>query len=578
MGRGTGTTGAGGRGALAALRAERDALATTLDSMRQGVCLFGANGRLRVANRRFSEVVGVPRDAVRSGMSHDEVVAACVGAMRPDGVTVEDAIRAEARALGEVGEDCPFEDVTVLADGRSVSRVISLVPGGGWIATYDDVTERVTSEQRVSHMASHDALTDLANRTRMKEELEGAIRRGNGRRGCALHYLDLDHFKAVNDTMGHPVGDTLLVQVADRLRGCVRERDTVARLGGDEFAIVQTGVSCPADAEVVAARVVRELCRPFDIDGQVVNIGVSIGITVAPTDGDDVDRLVKNADVALYKAKECRGTWRFFEASMDEVIQARRLVETELRGGMARGEFAVHYQPILDLRNGRATGIEALVRWQHPERGLVSPNDFIKVAEEIGVIRELGGFVLRQACADAARCGDVRVAVNVSPVQMREASFVDEVVAALAETGLAPERLEVEITEEALMGRGVDPRRNLARLKDAGVRLSLDDFGTGFSSLSCLRTFPIDRIKIDRSFVRNLGEGRADDVVARSIVQLALNMGIQVTAEGVETEAQRNWLRREGCHEIQGYLVSPPRPVGDLAPLMATWRRGRRAA
>ncbi len=436
-----------------------------------------------------------------------------------------------------------------------------------------DVTERKQAEARIAHMAHHDALTGLPNRVLFHERLDDALarlRRPGGAPSLAVHCLDLDHFKSVNDTLGHPVGDLLLKAVAERLARCVGEEALVARLGGDEFAVIQPIASGPNAAGELANRLIALVAAPYDVQGNEVVIGASIGIALAPGDGDTADVLLRNADMALYRAKsEGRGTSHFFEPEMDRRIQARRSLELDLRKAFVNGEFELYYQPLVNLGSNAVTGFEALLRWRHPERGMISPAEFVPLAEEIGLIVPLGEWVLRQACMQAATWpGDVKVAVNLSPAQVRSRGVVPAVLSALAHSRLAPQRLELEITESVLLGETDANLATLHRLREIGARISMDDFGTGYSSLSYLRSFPFDKIKIDRSFVRELAERPDCVAIVRAVAGLGASLGIATTAEGVETREQLERLRREGCTEVQGFLFSPPRPAAEITRLM----------
>jgi diguanylate cyclase (GGDEF)-like protein len=396
----------------------------------------------------------------------------------------------------------------------------------------------------------------------------------------AVLVLGLDNFKAVNDTLGHGIGDKLLRGVAKRLRSTLREEDVLARLNSDEFAVVQSGVTRPEDAVLLARRLLEAVGDPYLLDGHSVVIGASIGIAVSPGDGDESDRLLKNADMALSRAKnEFRGTFSFFEAEMDARAQTRRKIEIELRDAIQNDLLRPYYQPLIDLATGRITGFEALVRWPHPERGMISPGDFIPVAEETGLINAVGGLMLRRACMDAALWpDDVRVAVNLSPLQFRVGNLLSLVMETLKQTGLAATRLELEITETLVLEKSSHVLATLHALRSLGVRISMDDFGTGYSSLSYLRSFPFDKIKIDQSFVRDLGSNRDAQAIVRSIISLGKGLGVTITAEGVETEAELSCLRNEGCHEGQGFLFSRARPNAEIVSLLKAQRGGDREA
>jgi diguanylate cyclase (GGDEF)-like protein len=433
--------------------------------------------------------------------------------------------------------------------------------------------ERQHAEARIGFMARHDVLTSLPNRVLFAERLELALAQMGRGAGFAVHCLDLDHFKEVNDTLGHPFGDKLLCAVAERLKACVREVDTVARLGADEFAIVQRDVKQAADAELLARRIVEVVGKPYELEGQGATVGVSIGISLAPADGALGERLLKNADLALGRAKaEARGVWRFFEAGMDARVQARRKLELDLREALARDELALHYQPIYDLERERVSGFEALLRWRHPVRGMVSPAEFIPIAEDTGLIVSIGEWVLHQACAEATRWPEhVMLAVNVSPAQFVHGALLRAVGDALAASGLKAGRLELEITESVLLADSGTTFSTLNALRALGVGISMDDFGTGYSSLSYLRSFPVDKIKIDQSFIRNLSATDGSDMIVRAIIGLGRSLDLTITAEGVETEDQLARLRAEGCNEVQGYFFSPAVPSDQVLQLIERW-------
>ena len=444
----------------------------------------------------------------------------------------------------------------------------------------EQTAERARAEALVSHMAHHDALTMLPNRVRFRENLKQDLLRARPEQPIAVLCLDLDDFKAVNDTLGHPVGDALLKSVAQRLLNCVHETDTVARLGGDEFAIVQVAGAQPVAATVLAQQLIETIAAPYEIEGHSVVIGTSAGIALAPNDGSDPDELLKNADMALYRAKaEGRGTYRFFEAKMDADMQARRLLEMDLRGALARSEFEVHYQPLVDLNSARLNGFEALLRWRHPQRGLVSPAEFIPLAEEIGLIGLIGAWVLRQACTDAAGWpGELTVAVNLSPVQFKSKTLTLDVVAALGASGLPSSRLELEITEAVMLHDTETTLATLKELKALGTRISMDDFGTGYSSLSYLRKFPFDKIKIDQSFIRDLASRPESLAIVRAVAGLGSTLGIATTAEGVETMDQLRTVRAEGCTQVQGFLLGKPKPASAIPVLLEAFAEAHKQA
>jgi len=434
-----------------------------------------------------------------------------------------------------------------------------------------DVTERKQAEARIAYMAHHDALTDLPNRIlfheRLNELLARVRRHGDS---LAVHCIDLDHFKGVNDTLGHPMGDELLQSVAKRLGNCLRESDMVARLGGDEFAVVQFPLGSPNEASKLANTLIDVVSKPYEVQGHEFVIGASIGIALAPDDGAEADVLLRNADIALYRAKaDARGTAHFFEPEMDRRIQTRRQLELDLRKAFANGDFELFYQPLVSLATNAVNGFEALLRWRHNERGIVAPDEFIPLAEEIGLIVPLGEWVLRKACAEAVQWpGELKVAVNLSPAQFRNRGVVKAVLAALAYSRLPANRLELEITESVLLAETETNLATLHQLREIGVRISMDDFGTGYSSLSYLRCFPFDKIKIDRSFVSELAERPDCVAIIRAVAGLGTSLGIATTAEGIETPEQLERVRAEGCTEVQGYLFSPPRPASELGALL----------
>jgi diguanylate cyclase (GGDEF)-like protein/PAS domain S-box-containing protein len=466
-------------------------------------------------------------------------------------------------------------EIQVLTFGRRVT----FDDRDGYLVAVVDITERRQAEARIAHMAHHDGLTDLPNRELFQERLKQVLaggRPGIGR--VAALCVDLDLFKNVNDSFGHPIGDRLLRSVADRLRSHVIGSNLVARLGGDEFAVILTNVVSPNEASDYAARLIKTLSEAYEIDGIEVVIGASIGIALSPGDGETSEELMRNADMALYRAKsDGGGVHRFFEREMDRQAQRRRDMELDLRRAFAIGEFELHYQPLVDIAADRISGFESLLRWRHPQRGMVSPADFIPVAEDIGLIVALGEWVLREACTEAAKWpADVKVAVNLSPVQFRSRNLVQVVISALAHSGLSPRRLELEITESLFLAETEANLAILHQLRELGVSISMDDFGTGYSSLSYLRSFPFDKIKIDRSFVKDLAQ-RSDCVaIVRAISGLGRSLNITTTAEGVETIDQLDWLRAEGCNEVQGFLFSAARPAAEVEALL--FRFGQRAS
>jgi diguanylate cyclase (GGDEF)-like protein len=441
----------------------------------------------------------------------------------------------------------------------------------GMIVLYTDISELKRRDKELHHLALHDGLTGLPNRKLFRQRVEQAIATARDHGWTvAVMCLDLDFFKSVNDTLGHAAGDHLLKCVAERLRAHFRENDMIARLGGDEFAVVIANLATPEIAARLASRLIEEVSKPVDYHGQQINVGLSIGIALSPNDGIDSEAILKNADLALYRSKtDGRGTVRFFEAEMDARAQARRSLEIALRQAVSRNELELHYQPQVDIYANEILAFEALVRWRHPERGLISPLEFIPLAEETGVILSLGQWVLRRACADASEWpASVGVSVNVSPAQFKNDNLTQIVVSVLEETGLAPHRLELEITESILL-RDVDANlKTLRELKALGIRIAMDDFGTGYSSLGNLRSFPFDKIKIDRSFVSDLEQNPDSMSIIHAVLGLGHSLGMAICAEGVETVGQLAYLRQEGCSEVQGYYYSKPKPVAEIAAML----------
>lgn len=540
-------------------------LDAALTHMVQGVCLYDADQRIVVANRRYAEIYNLPEETVTPGTCLREVLETRVRADVYD--------EHEAREFVELGilkfRESVSEIVT-LKDGRHISVVRRPLADGGLISTHEDVTERKRADALVAHMAMHDVLTGLPNRSLLRERLERALPRAASGHIAALLCIDLDRFKAVNDTLGHPTGDALLKSVGERLQACVRGGDLVARLGGDEFAVLQTAIVDPGQAAALAERLIASLSQPFLIDNHNVSIGASVGIAVAPTDGVDGTTLLKNADLALYCSKSTgRGRYCFFESDMDAKIQARRTLELDLRSALPLNQFELYYQPLIDLKSNKVVAMEALLRWKHPERGIVPPSEFVSVIEEIGLIERIGLWVIQQACAEAVTWpDDISVSVNLSPHQFKSNTLALDVAAALAASGLAARRLELEITETALMQNTASTLEALSTIRAFGVKVAMDDFGTGYSSLSYLHAFPFDKIKIDKCFVQTLSEKTESAHILRAVVDLGTNLKMVTTAEGVETAAQLQQLRDDGCTQVQGYYFSPPQPAAQIPALL----------
>jgi diguanylate cyclase (GGDEF)-like protein len=545
-----------------------------LNNMTHGLCMFDADEKLIVCNATYVQMYGLTGDEARPGTPLGRIDGhrAKIG-------TGAIASPEQAAAVAQSGRE--FSAFTQeLMDGRVIAVSQRPMADGGWVAVHEDITERRRAEAKISHLARHDLLTNLPNRVLFREFLEQAFAKSRSGEGCAILCLDLDHFKTVNDTLGHPVGDELLKLAATRLLSVVQSADMVARIGGDEFAIVQTAVARPEQCSELASRIVDLIGQPFQVQGRHVEIGTSVGIAIAPNDGASPDQLLKNADMALYLAKsDGRGTHRFFEREMDRRLQARRTLELDLRSAIANAEFELHYQPIIRLADGHVSCFEALVRWNHPQRGMIPPGQFIPLAEETGLIVPLGEWVLRTACAQASRWSEkVGVAVNLSAAQFKGRNLVQIALSALAASGLAPSRLDLEITESVLLQDEANTLATLHQLRGLGVRISMDDFGTGYSSLAYLRSFPFDKIKIDRSFVRDIAESNDSQAIIRAVTGLAQSLKIATVVEGIETEAQLTMAKAEGCDEAQGFLFSKPMPEQQVADFLAKRRRIASAA
>ncbi|MDA9547218.1 diguanylate cyclase [Bradyrhizobium sp. CCBAU 45321] len=553
------------------LKEQKLRLDTAINHMVEGLCMFDAEKRLVICNERYARLYRLPPELLRAGTPHRDIIRHRVTSGVLEGEASDFAAERQIARLDALPIHVVSSRIDAFADGRLICVTRQPMAGGGWVATHLDVTEQRRSEAKITYMAEHDALTELPNRVLLKARLEPALAdtRG-GNLHLAVLLLDLDRFKEVNDTLGHPAGDLLLRSVAARLLDCVRETTFVARLGGDEFAIVDYVTNPAADAASLAETIHGALSEPFDLGDHQVVVGTSIGIALAPRDGADSDTILRSADLALYSAKSGgRGAFRFFEPELDRLLQARRNLERDLRKALARSEFELHYQPFVNLKSGETCGFEALLRWHHPERGLVSPGEFIPVAEETGLILPLGDWVLRTACAEAAKWrSDLKIAVNLSPAQFRSKELVSTIVGALAASGIASDRLELEVTETVIMHDSGIVFAALSQLRELGVRIALDDFGTGYSSLSFLQKFPFDKIKIDRSFVSELSNPMEEPHrIARAVVQFATSLGKTSTAEGVETAEQLEVLRQEGCVEAQGFHLSPPVRASTIARL-----------
>jgi diguanylate cyclase (GGDEF)-like protein/PAS domain S-box-containing protein len=542
-----------------ALKTSNARFAAALANMSQGLCMIDADQRVLVVNERYRQIYNLPEEMVKPGTTIRQIVEYRARSGNYNGPDPDEYIAAQFRNS---------TDIEKLGNGRVVLILRHAMADGCWLMTHEDITERWRTETRVAYLAHHDALTGLANRPSLVEKIEDACSRYRWRgEKFNLLMVDLDRFKQVNDTFGHPSGDELLKQVAERLKGALRETDVLARLGGDEFAIIQaTDDDRTEAAEALAARIIALIAEPFSVDGIEVGIGASIGIALAPEHGTAADDLLKKADLALYHAKASgRNRYAVFEFALGQAAVEKHTLENELRRALAKKEFEVHFQPIVETKSLKLCGAEALIRWQHPERGLIPPDQFIPLAEESGTILQIGEWVLEAACKEAMTWpAPVKVAVNLSAVQLRNASLLDYVMCVLVETGLPPERLELEVTETALLEYGADCIAILRKLKNLGITVVLDDFGTGYSSLNQLTMFPFDKIKIDKSFTKNMTTRVDCAAIISAVLALAQSLNIQTTAEGVETEDQLRILSLAGVSAVQGYLIQRPAPAAEL--------------
>jgi diguanylate cyclase (GGDEF)-like protein len=541
---------------------------TALNNMPHGLCMFGADGRLAVMNYRFSEMMVLSEDLVRSGASAPDIISACIDA---GSISAASGKMILAEIENSQARDIITTDPDV-ARSRSLSWTFQPMAGGGAVVLLEDITERRNAEARISHLARYDELTALPNRLNFRDEIARLLTVPHDAvQLSALLFIDLDQFKQVNDTLGHPCGDQLLCAVADRLREMLRPEDFVARFGGDEFVVFQQNIKSAEDAAGLARRIVDHLSERYEIGNHLVEIGASVGIAMtSPTGSISADTLLKNADMALYRAKaDGRGTFCFFRDEMAQTVEARRILELDLRRALANEEFELFYQPLVNLKSGRIATCEALLRWNHPVRGTVSPIDIIPVAEDMGLIIDLGRWILRKACMECMKWPEgVSVAVNFSPQQFHQRDVLSEVRYALEVSGLPAHRLEIEITESSLLRNTQTTHDVLSQLRATGVRISLDDFGTGYSSLSYLHNFPLQKVKIDRSFLEGIDSDRPLTLL-RGVARLSADLGMSVVVEGIETNEQLELISTDGTvTEAQGYLFSRPVPAVRIRQLL----------
>jgi diguanylate cyclase (GGDEF)-like protein len=554
------------------LVAERRQLSIAVNNIPQGLVLYDASARIIICNQPYLDMFGLSPDVAKPGCTMQRLIAHRKETGSFDG-DVDEFCNA---IIQKVSLGKATRQLSQAPGGRAIEIINRPLKGGGWVATIEDITERTRADEKIAHLAHFDGLTDLPNRILFRARLEQALEALRPGEQLAVLYIDIDEFKSVNDALGHPVGDELLKGVADRLRGCLEETDVAARLGGDEFAVIQMAIKDRSETTRLVDEIHSAIRQPLECMGHLITTDASIGIALAPAHGVNLDQLLRNADLALYGAKgDGRRTYRFFEAGMDQRAKARRSLELELRQAIRDGSLETHYQPVVNIEDGKISSCEALLRWRHPERGMISPAEFIPIAEDSGLINQLGLWVLSAACAEAATWPDhVRVAVNVSPVQFRSPSLALNVAAALAACGLPASRLELEITEAVLIRDDEAALDMLHQLRKLGVRIALDDFGTGYSSLSYLQRFPFDKIKIDRAFIRDIAGPGASSSIVQAVVNIAAASDMTTTAEGVETEQQKNLLYILGCTEMQGYLFSPAISAAEVRRLLLT-HRGR---
>jgi len=540
-------------------------LATALSNMSQGLIMFDQTARIVFLNGQYLKMYGLSADVVKPGLSFQQLIQHRIDS----GLLERNADQYQSEVLRKLAKGHTINRIIETTDGRQISVTNRPMKDGGWVTTHEDVTKKRLAEARIAHMAHHDELTGLPNRSAFNKRIAVALEHAaSTAENFAVLCFDLDRFKEVNDLFGHTVGDGLLREVTRRLQTAC-DGAFLARLGGDEFVVISTGGPQPATAKSIASRLIASLEHDIVVEEHLLRAGLTIGVAVYPNDGQDAAALFANADAALYRAKrEARGSVRLFDPSMGERLQEKRALQHDLQSAVARHEISLHYQPQA-LIGGEIIGFEALARWHHPTRGLVPPNSFIALAEESGLISSLGESILREGCREAASWPrPLQIAINLSPIQFRQGDLATLVHSVLLETGLAPHRLELEITEGVLIN---DPSRTVAvlrRLKALGVRIAMDDFGTGYSSLSYLQSFPFDKIKIDQTFIKNVTRNPQSAAIVGAVLALGHGLDLPVIAEGVETSDQLAFLSKAACDQVQGYLIGRPKPIDGYAEIL----------
>ncbi len=544
-----------------------------LNNMVRGLSMFDREQRLIVCNSSYRQIYSLPEELTRPGTPLTEIVSYHLRHQSGREQSGEEANFSKwlDEHLVKVAEGRPFSQVQHLRCGRTLLVTYQPLADGGWVDIQEDITEKRRAEERIEWLAHHDALTGVANRFHFRQTFEQALKALPKGQSLALHWIDLDEFKEVNDTYGHPIGDALLKAVAQRLRASIRKSDFLARLGGDEFAIIQTGGGRTEQCERLAKRALASIGRPYNILGQPITISASLGIVRAPAHGKTPDELLKNADIALYNVKTAgRRGFEIYRRGCGRHVDAQRRMESDVQAALGREQFELHYQPILSLRTHHVTSCEALLRWQHPRSGLIPPSEFLPLAEKTGAIHDIGRWVLTQACRDATRWAEeLTVTVNLSLLQFESGDLINVVKKALADAGLAPSRLELEISEALIERDKGKMRSTLEELHRIGVGITLDNFGKATGSLSSLRSFPFDKVKIDKRLVREMPGRNENAAIVKAVATLADTLGMKTVAEGVETLDELNTVVRAGCNKAQGFFIGRPVPVSELAAVLS---------